>query len=98
MIKVTEELCLHECYQLMSLEAVSEEDWLMLTLTVHFHWVNDTTESPHSPFMMSASSNKTASAFHCFTVFLPLNLLIMHDKEKTMLVVGWLVVLGLTAL
>ena len=32
--QVTVELRLRECYQAMILEAISEEDWLMLTLTV----------------------------------------------------------------
>ena len=32
--QVTVELCFRECYQAMPSEAISEEDWLILTLNV----------------------------------------------------------------
>ena len=65
---------LRERYQSMPSEANSEEDWIILTLTVITTF--------RLAFAKSARSNKTASAFICFAVFLPLNLLIMHDKQK----------------
>ena len=33
-VTVTVELRLHECYQAMPLQAISEKDWLILTLTM----------------------------------------------------------------
>ena len=59
---------LRECYQNMALEAISEEDWLILTLTVitKFRLINDVTELRHNAFATSDSSNKPASAFHLF--------------------------------
>ena len=66
----------------MSLEAVSEKDWLILTLTViaTLRLFNDVTDLIHTAFATSAISNNNASDFDFFAVFLPLNLLIMHDK------------------
>ena len=64
----------------MLLEAVSEEDWLILALSVitTFDWLNDVTDLRHN-----ASANKIALLFTCFAVMLSLNLLIMHDKWET---------------
>ena len=50
------------------LEELSEDDWLLLTLTVIqcFDWLNDVTDLRHNAFATSASLNKTASAYHLF--------------------------------
>ena len=52
----------------MALDAISEEDWLILMLTViTFRLVNDdVTNLRHNAFATSVSSNKTVSAFHLF--------------------------------
>ena len=59
------ELPLRECYQMMPLEAVSEEDWLLLTLSV-IAVLNDITNLRHNAFAMSSGWNKIVSAFHLF--------------------------------
>ena len=50
--------------------AISEEDWLILALTMitvqRFDWLNDVTDLRHNAFAMSASWNKSVSAFHLF--------------------------------
>ena len=63
----------------MPIEVISEDDWLVLMLTViiAFRLLNCVTDLSHNPFATSASLNKTASAFYLFC-FLPLNLL--RDK------------------
>ena len=43
----------------MTVEAISEEDWLILTL-------NDFIDLHNNAFATSANSNQTASAFHLF--------------------------------
>ena len=64
---VAVELCLHECYQEMPLEAISEEDCLILTLTlICFDWLNDITDLRRNAFATSAGLNKPVSSFHLF--------------------------------
>ena len=55
-------------FQIMLLEAISEEDWLILTLAVMttIQLVNDFTDLRHNAFVTSASSDKMVSAFHLF--------------------------------
>ena len=46
-------------------------------------WLYDVSDSRYNAFATSTSSNKSASAFHLFSLFSPLNLQIMlieHDK------------------
>ena len=65
----TFELRLRESYQVMPLEANSEEDWFIMMLAVmtmipRFDWLNDVTNSRHNVFATSASADKTAFSFH----------------------------------
>ena len=62
------ELRLRKCYHAVLLEAISEEDRLILTLTVitMFRLVKDVTDLRHNAFATSANTNKTASAFRLF--------------------------------
>ena len=62
---------LRECYQAMPLEAISEENWLILTLIEikMSRLVNDVTDLRHNALATSANSNKPASAFHLFRCF-----------------------------
>ena len=56
---------LRECYRAMTSEALSEEDWLIVALTVIttvFDWLNDVTDIRHN----ALSLNKTASVFYLF--------------------------------
>ena len=72
---------MHKCYQAIPSEVISEEDWLILTLTmIMFRLVKDVTYLRQNAFTTPASSNKTVSAFVGSAVIAPLNLLIMHDK------------------
>ena len=68
--QVTVELPLREFYQVMPSEAISEEDWLKLTLTVIivFQMVKcrHRLTSYMKPIRNVSKFDKTASAFHLF--------------------------------
>ena len=72
-----------------SLEAISKDNWLHIYMYVGrdktFDGGNDITELWHNAFATSASSNKTAFEFLIdLTLITPLNLLMIHGKQKTM--------------
>ena len=52
----------------MPLEAINADDWLHTDVGCdnNFRLVKDATDLRHNTFMVSASSNKTAFAFHLF--------------------------------
>ena len=63
----------------MPLEVISEDDWLLLMLTIRLFQLMSLI--CHNAFTTLAT--KICLLFICFTVFPPLNLLIMHDEYKS---------------
>ena len=73
------------CYQATTLEAIFEEGCLILILTqitTFRYCLNYVTDLRYKTFALSASQNKTATAFHLCRCLLAINMLIMHDKQK----------------
>ena len=67
MISCFVELCLHESYQVMPLEAISVGSCLhTLAVKTMFDWLKDLMDFRHKAFTMSAGFNKIAYDFHLF--------------------------------
>ena len=73
---------LNKCYQAVPIGAIFKRNWLHNDVSQdnNVQFVNEITGLRHNAFATLARSNETEFGFHFFTLFMPLNFLIMHNK------------------